>query len=134
MSTETKKDMVVWQENTGTGNVIGTALDLFEDCTFTFHANPDKRVCLIFKNPKGQRASVILSKSLMPVYEAGELNKSSILKLPIYHSVVTQDDGTELNLMIAGKPETKGYAVKDINADKIKEYQPIVDDSFDDAF
>jgi hypothetical protein len=139
----TQKEAIVWQEQGATGNIIGTALELFQDCTFTFHANAGKRVNLRFKNPKGLTASVLLSKALEPEFRNGTLDRSAIFALPIYKctdlkddddNIIMGDNGEPLVLLVAGKPETIGAKVSDIDKSKIKTYKPINDTSFDEYF
>lgn len=138
-----KKQAIVWQDPSSVGNVLGTALELFNDCEVTFHANEGKRVNLRFKNSTGQTASVLLSNSLMPEYKAGKLDNGTIMTLPIYlctdmqddeGNIIKGDDGQPLSLMVAGKPETKGVAVKDMKVDKIVPYQSESTTAFDSYF
>jgi len=138
----TQKDAIVWQDQAGTGNIIGQAIDLFDDCTFTFHANEGKRVNLRFKNPTGQTTSVLLSKALEPEYRNGNLDRSAIFELPIYkctdlkdeddNIIIDENTGNPLVLFVAGKPETKGAKVSDLDKSKIKSYEPVNDTSFDE--
>ena len=138
------KSQIVWQEASGIGTSIGTALELFKDCDFTFHANEGKRVTYIFTGTKGankgKRAVVILSNSLMPAWESGELDKASILKLPIYRVETTPDgepltdeDGNPITLMVFGK-NASGAAgnVSKLKATKIEDFEPVSEHSFDE--
>ena len=139
---KTQKDAIVWQDQATTGNIIGQAIDLFNDCTVTFHANEGKRVNLRFKNPEGKTASVLLSKALEPEFRNGQLDRSSIFMLPIYkctdlkdeddNIIIDENTGEPLVLLVAGKPETKGTKVSDLKKDKIKTYEPVNDTSFEE--
>lgn len=134
------KDKIVKRKAGTIATSIGTCLELFEDCTARFFANPGKRPNFLFTHPDGQQSSVLLSSGLVPEFEAGSLDKGSILKLPVYvvdknaqGEPLTDEEGNPLTLMIAGKPAGgEGFDMSKIKANKIKDYEPANVHSFDE--
>ena len=134
------KDLIVWRDPSTVGTSIGTALELFKDCDYRFYANDGKRLNYQFTNKDGKTAVVILSASLQEEYEAGTLDKASVLKLPIYRvdknadgEPLTDDKGNPITLMVFGKSQSGAHGkVKDLKAEKIAEYKPVTEHSFDE--
>lgn len=147
-----EQNLIVWRESQNVANAIGTCLELFADCEFKFFDNAGKRPNYQFTNKQGDRAIVLLSSALIPEYESGALDKASILKLPVYVTDIFERDdsgnfilddegakipvldekGNQLQLMTAGKPQTAGRKVSDLKSEKIKDFEPVAEDNWDD--
>lgn len=140
------------QESTGANAMGGTILQLFPDCTITFHAGTkidEETKMTVHKQPgywvkqegSNKRLWIGLSRSLMPEYIEGKLEAESILKLPLYYNtdlkdketgeILKDENGEKQFRITAGAPQAEGKKVSDINEAKVKEYKRASEVSFD---
>ena len=125
---------IIWNDAVVSNNTnskeLGLAYELFKGNKYFISAkNKDKKAVVMFKNDKGQVATVIMQNQISDDFKEGKIKVSQLLSFPvILMDKLTDKDGniiTEEKTMWLGKP---GQGWKDIvenSVVKVEDYESL---------